>query len=456
MPIHSEMIIGGAERPASTGRRYDVCNPADGELVGTAPLASHDDAACAVGAAQRALDCWAAQPVDTRAAFLDTALDAVEARQDELARLLTSEQGKPVTEARAEIAGFVSRMRSFARLARKTPDGRVPALPSMSERHYGDLAAPEPTVTVGLVAWNFPVGLMAKKLGPMLVAGGTAVIKPAFTTPLTALRVIALMNEAGLPPGVLNCVTGCGEDVGALLASSPGVGRVHLTGSDETGRQLAHAIRANGPALLLELAGSDPMIVCADADVSKAVRGAVTGRFRNAGQMCMAVKRLYVASEIYDTFVDELVSLVAQFEPGDGAMPSEAPRVRIGPLHTSAVRARVEEQLDDAVREGADVLIGGGRPASRALDNGFFLEPTIVANVPSGSRLVNEEVFGPVLPVFRTHTMDDAIEQANRSPFRLSASIWTSDYAAARRAAPAVQCRQLWINRLPFGTDQVS
>jgi succinate-semialdehyde dehydrogenase/glutarate-semialdehyde dehydrogenase len=264
------------------------------------------------------------------------------------------------------------------------------------------------------------------------------------------------MNEAGLPPGVLNCVTGRGDRIGAALAGDGLVASVHLTGSDGTGRHMQRAAGSTGPALLLELAGSDAMIVCADADLPKALQGALVGRYRNAGQACIAVKRLYVATEIYDEFIGALSRLVLLRQPGDGLAAAERPFVRLGPVHTAAQRDLIEEQLESATREGAEVLVGGRRPPDAALAAGHFFEPTLVANVSGSSRLVAEEVFGPVLPVFRTLTLDDAMAKSNESPWDLNTSIWTSDRALARRVAGRIRCRQLWINRLPFGTEHAS
>jgi acyl-CoA reductase-like NAD-dependent aldehyde dehydrogenase len=449
VPVHPEMVIGGDLVHTTTGERYPVVNPANGTVVGTAPLASRDVATRAVDAARAALDAWGRMTVDARAAVLERSADAVAAAAPKLAVLLTREHGKPLNESTAEFEAFCNRLRSYARLARATPDGAIPLLPSQRGDSDGSFRRPETGVTVALIAWNFPIGLLAKKIAPPLLAGGTVVAKPAFSTPLATLQVVGLMNAAGLPPGVLNCVTGPGETVGHHLITDQAVARVHLTGSDETGQR----VEAAAPHLerLLELAGSDAMIVCADADISAAVRGAVLGRFRNAGQVCRAVKRLYVAHEIHDDFVRELIAAVALRQPGDGLTSPEPPAIRLGPLHTRENRDRVEAQLEDARQRGADVLLGGHRPRDAALDAGHFFEPTIVTHVSPESRLVTEEVFGPVLPVFRTNGLDDAVEQANRSRWRLNASIWTRNRDTAERLAPRLQCQHTWTNRLPFG-----
>jgi acyl-CoA reductase-like NAD-dependent aldehyde dehydrogenase len=447
------MTAGGDSLEAKAGMvRYSVLNPANGRLVGTAPLCRPKDAEFAVGAAVAALDKWSKLSTEARAELIAPGLDAVERAQTELAPLLTREQGKPLPEASAEISGFVASMRAFLRLACTARNGRVLRFHSARSGTHGPVAEPRACVTVALTAWNFPVGLLAKKLGPALMAGGTVVVKPAYTTPLTTLRVIGLMNVSGLPPGVLNCVTGRGEEIGAVLASHAEVSRVHLTGSNSTGRRVAEAASA-ARELVLELGGSDPMVVCSDADIENALRAAVIGRYRNAGQICTAVKRLYVDHAIYDRFVGELAAGVCLRQPGDGMVSAEPPRVRMGPLHTAAQRDRIEEQLDDAFRKGAAVLVGGHRPASSDTLHGYFFEPTLVADVAADSKLLTEEVFGPVLPVFRTRSVEDAIAQVNLTPWDLSASVWTRNHRTARAIASRISCRHLWINRLPFGRE---
>lgn len=454
--VHLAMISGGQAADAVSGTRYSILNPANGSLVGTAPLGCAEDAEHAIRAASAALDGWHRLSTEARAEVIAPSLDAVEHAEPELAPLLTREQGKPVAEASAEIAGFVSRMRTFMRLACAARSGRVLASPSMRSGAYGRMGEPHASVAAALTAWNFPIGLLAKKLGPVLMAGGTVIVKPAYTTPLATLRLVELMNAAGLPQGVLSCVTGHGDEIGAALVTHAEVGRVHLTGSNVTGQRIAEAAGPVSRELLLELGGSDPMIVCQDADLEKALKAAVVGRYRNAGQICTAVKRLYVDTNIYDEFVRELIALVSLRQPGDGLVPAEPPHVRMGPLHTATQRDCIEEQLEDAVRKGAHVLLGGSKPADPAMQHGHFFKPTLVADVCPGSKLVTEEVFGPVLPIFRTRDLDDAITQVNLSPWDLSASIWIRDHELARNAGPRIRCRRFWVNRLPFGLETVA
>ncbi|HVG21602.1 MAG TPA: aldehyde dehydrogenase family protein [Blastocatellia bacterium] len=448
------MFIHGRRIDAGRHRTYEVINPANGERVGSAILGDAADAGMAVESAKEAQRQWAETSVSDRAELLEKGLAAVSEQARALSILLTREQGKPLPEAVAEIENFVYHMRAFISLGKKSRDGRIPLPPSMRAASKGKIKRQEEGISVGLVAWNFPVSLMAKKAGPALISGNPIIIKPAFTTPLTAARVIELLNEAGLPPGVLNCVTGSGKEVGEALINHSHTGRVHLTGSNETGKKIAEITRDLSPDLLLELAGSNPMIVCADADLPKAVNGALIGRFRNAGQVCTAVKRLYLASKIYDEFLDRLVGHVRLYEPGDGLVEATSPRVRIGPLHTAGQREEIEGQLLDAVSKGARVVIGGKRPAGEGLGRGYFFEPTVVTDVSKDSKLVTEEVFGPVLPVFKVSSLDEAIAEANDSRWDLGASIWTQNRDSARRAAKQIHCQRVWVNQLQFGSDR--
>jgi succinate-semialdehyde dehydrogenase/glutarate-semialdehyde dehydrogenase len=321
----------------------------------------------------------------------------------------------------------------------------------MNPKSYGVIMPFPVGVSVGIVPWNFPITLMGTKVGPALAAGCPIIIKPASTTPLTTLKIIGLLNEAGLPPGVLQCLTGPGGSLGHELISHPAVRRVALTGSSETGRRVMEVAGPKFKRVTLELGGSDPMIVCPDADMAKAVNGAMIGRFWNAGQACLAVKRLYLFAEIYDEFVDSLASKVARYEPGDGLTRAEKPKIRIGPLHTESQRLEVQEQLADAVGKGATVLIGGDSPG----DKGYFFNPAVVADAPEDSRLVTEEVFGPVLPVFKVSNLDEAIAKANASPWGLGASIWTNNMKWANQAAREIESGMLWVNQLHYGYDEM-
>lgn len=443
------MMLDGRAVQSVEAARYRVCNPANGELVGTAPLGEARDAEAALQSAGGAVEQWRQLPLAVRIDLVQRGVEAVVAETARLALVLTCEQGKPLPEAVAEIEGFAARMRSFARLAASTPDGRIPQVRPRNRQVPRSRRVTAAGVSIGFVAWNFPIGLMAKHVGPPLLEGGTVVIKPAYTTPLASLRVVELMSAAGLPPGVLNIVTGRGAALGPALLAHDVVTRIHLSGSDETGAELAAAARPAAADLVLDLGGSDPMIVCDDADVPAAIDAAVLGRFRNAGQVCSAVKRLYVADALHDQFVAALLQRVQRLQPGDGRTAAGSPYVRMGPLHSAEMRDRIEDQVEDARRRGAKILTGGARPSGFASSAGYFFEPTLMSRVTPDMKVVREEVFGPVLPIFPAPTVDAAIEQANLSPWRARASVWTRDPSTVRRIRSQLHCGELWINRLP-------
>jgi succinate-semialdehyde dehydrogenase/glutarate-semialdehyde dehydrogenase len=451
----AQMLINGEWVDALSGNTYEVKNPANGEVVDTVPLGDAAEARAAVDAAGAAFGEWEDTAPDKRADLLRAGIDNVKANLRELTQLLTKEQGKPMMEAGGELHHFLHGMQFYADLVSKIRGELTPLPPAMNPNSYG-IVMPFPVgVSVGIVPWNFPITLMGTKVGPALAAGCPIIIKPASTTPLTTLRIIGLLNEAGLPPGVLQCVTGPGGTLGNELISHPQVRRVALTGSSDTGRRVMEVAGPKFKRVTLELGGSDPMIVCPDADMRKAVNGAMIGRFWNAGQACLAVKRLYLFEEIYDEFLDTLVAKVKRYEPGDGLVKAERPRIRMGPLHTESQRVEIEEQLADAVEKGAEVLVGGDIPEGVGLDRGYFYNPAVVANVSEDSRLVTEEVFGPVLPVFKVSDLDEAITKANASDWGLGASIWTNNMKWANRAAREVESGMLWVNQIHYGYDEM-
>ncbi len=451
----AKMFINGEWVDSKSGQTCEVKNPANGAVIDTVPLGDAKDAEAAVAAAESAFKEWSATAPDQRAEILHKGVNLVKDQMKDLAALLTQEQGKPLMEAMGELNHFLHGMEFYIGLASKIRGAQVPLPPSMNPNCYGVIMKQPVGVSVGIIPWNFPITLMGTKVGPALIAGNPIIVKPASTTPLTTLKIIGLLNEAGLPAGVLNCVTGSGNKLGTALISHPKVRRVALTGSSETGKRVMEVAGPDFKRITLELGGSDPMIVCPDADLAKAVNGAMIGRYWNAGQACLAVKRLYLFEEIYDEFLDKLVEKVKRYELGDGLVKAEKPKIRMGPLHTAYQRDEVETQLQDAVSKGADVLVGGQRPTSDDLSKGFFFEPAVVVNVPEDSKLVTEEVFGPVLPVFKVSNLDEAIAKANNSKWGLGASIWTNNMKYANQAAREIQSGMLWINQIHYGYDEM-
>src|SRR5213596_2346475 len=400
----AKMIIAGEQREASDGGTTEIRNPATGELVDRVASATQEDINRAIDAADAAFRKWAAVPPPQRAEILYKAAHLLKEREKDLARLLTQEQGKPLREAILEIRRFAHTLEHYAGLAKSIRGGYVPAL---DDRRYGMIIKKPIGVCGAIVPWNFPVSLLGNKIGPALVTGNSVVVKPAATTPLTDIQVVLVLNEAGLPPGVLNIVPGPARIVGETLLKDARVRKIGFTGATSTGKHVMEVAAQNIKRVTLELGGSDPMIVCDDADIDEAVSAASVGRFFNCGQACLAIKRLYLFDKIYDEFVPKLVSKVEKLRVGNGLEQG----IIVGPLHTAAQRAEVEEQVNDAAKRGARVLAGGQRPSGDGFAKGYFYLPTILVDVDEKSRVVQEEVFGPALPVMRVRDLDEALEK---------------------------------------------
>ena len=451
----AEMFVGGEF--IRTGReRFPVVNPATEEVLDTVPLAGPEEVDLAVRSAYQAFQSWSAVPAARRGDLLLRAAHHVHDHLEELARTLTLEQGKPLREARLEIRRFVETLVHYAGLGRNLRGGYVP---NLDEGAYGLVLKRPMGVVAAIVPWNFPTTLLGNKLGPALVAGNTVVAKPAETTPLTTLRIAQLLHEAGLPAGVFNVVTGTGPEAGEALVRHPLVRKVAFTGSTQVGKRIM-ALAAEGvKRVTLELGGSDPMIVCDDADLDAAASAASVGRFFNCGQACVAVKRLYVFESVAEPFVEKLLAKVRRLRVGPGLEEG----VHMGPLHTQRQRERIEEQVQDALDRGARLLAGGRRPEDPRLQKGFFYEPTVLLDPDPQSRVAQEEVFGPVLPVWRVADLEEAIQRANSSPYGLGSSIWTRSLERASVAAERLEAGYTWVNsvnriydELPFGGTKQS
>ena len=447
----AQMLIGGDWVGSRNGDVFQVMNPATGEPVDTAPRATVEDARDAIDAAEAAFAIWGEWPQGKRADLLRRAVELVRMHDKELANLLTREQGKPIREAILEIRRFAHTIEYYAGLGKNIRGGYIPQI---DEGKYG-LIIKRPLGVVGaIVPWNFPVSLMGNKVGPALLAGNTMVIKPAETTPLTDLRVIGLFLEAGLPKGVLNVVTGRGSVVGEEIVTNPKVRKIGFTGSTEVGRQVMASAAAQIKRVTLELGGSDPMIVCDDADIDGAVKAAAVGRFFNCGQACLAIKRLYLFESIADDFIARLGPRVKKLKVANGLSEGTI----VGPLHSETQCAEVEAQVQDAIGRGAKVITGAERLSGPEYDHGNFYAPTVLVDVPEDSRMATEEVFGPALPIFRIKDLDEGIAKANNSIFGLGSSVWTKDLGRATKAAERIQAGYTWINspqtiydELPFG-----
>ena len=434
--------------------KITVTNPATGEIAGTAKLCNADDVNAAVEKAYDAFLKWSAVGANKRAAILFKTAELVRRNQDELARLLTNEQGKILPEAKNEVQGFAAVYEFYASITGTARNGD--ALPK-SDYGYAFTMREPIGVCGAIIPWNMPVLIMAWKTAPAIAAGNSIVLKPSAKTPLCALAIAALAKEAGMPDGVLEIVTGSGEGVGRALAQSRDIASLSFTGSVATGKEVERLSCGTGKRLILELGGSDPMVVCADADIDKAVAGAVSGRFYNCGQTCTAVKRLFVADEIADEFTEKLKAATAKITVGNGILKG----IRMGPLNSREGLAGIESALER--RGTGEVVSGGNRLTEGAFGAGNFFEPTIVLNPDDKSPLLNEEIFGPVLPVVSVNSLESAIEYANRTPFGLGASVWTTSLKNSYTFAESVDAGIVWVNRhlrippeVPFGGEKAS
>jgi acyl-CoA reductase-like NAD-dependent aldehyde dehydrogenase len=446
----TQALIGGEQVGARSGEETPVVNPATEEAFDAVPKGGPEDVDAAVAAAKEAFSEWSKKDPDDRAQLMRAGIAKVQENAKEIAQLLVREQGKPFSEAMGELHHFLHGMNYYADLASKI-EGVYANLPSALGRAYGMVIKKPIGVSAAIVPYNFPLTLMGTKVGPALAAGNTIVVKPANTTPLATLRVAELMQEAELPPGVLNVVTGPGKEVGEALATHPAVKRVALTGSTQTGRRMMEIAAPKFKRVSAELGGSDPVIVFPDADVDAAVRGINIGRFFNAGQACLAAKRVYVFEEIYDEFMEGLTKRVSRYELGDGMEKAEKPKIRMGPLNAARHRDVLADQLQDAVDRGAKVAVGGNGHDGK----GYFFEPTVIEDAPHDSRVVREETFGPLLPVFKVNDVDEAIRLANDSDYGLGSSVYTYNVNWIHRAAQEIEAGMTWVNQLHFGYDEL-
>jgi len=445
------MRIGGKETMGIEETWIEVKNPATSDLIDRVPAGTKEDVNCAVEAAEAASDAWAKKPMRERGMILFHAARLVRDQYKDLARLLTLEQGKPLKESTDEVRGFANILEFYAGIS-ACQNGEAIRLGTAGDC----IVIRQPLGVCGaIIPWNMPVLIMGWKTGPALLAGNTMVLKPASSTPLTNLRLGQILEEAGLPPGVLNIITGSGESAGTAMVKNPGIRKLSFTGDRETGSTIRALAGASAIDLTLELGGSDPMIVMPDAEIDKAVEGVLRARFYNAGQTCTAVKRLYIHEKIASVFINKLRQRVEALTVGNGL----GSRIDIGPMNSAEQREkivrRIEETRDN--KEGT-ILTGGHSLKGTVYEKGYFYRPTLVTDVLPGSGLVTDEIFGPVLPVMTVPDLDTAIREANNSRFGLGASVWTKDLSTTKRVFNEVKAGIIWVNRhlsvppeVPFG-----
>ena len=441
VPFSSRLLrasgyINGAWTAGGATKTFDVINPATGEVLASLPDMGAAETTAAIDAAYAAQVAWAARPAKERAVILRKWFDLMVANADELAAILTAEMGKPLPEARGEILYAASYVEWYAEEAKRIYGETIPA-PSNDKRM---VVIKQPVGVVGTITpWNFPAAMIARKIAPALAVGCTVVSKPAEQTPLTAIALAVLAEEAGIPPGVLNIIVGIdGPAIGRELCGNPKVRKISFTGSTEVGRILMRQCADQIKKVSLELGGNAPFIVFDDADLDAAVEGAMASKYRNAGQTCVCANRIYVQSNVYDAFAAKLAAKVAELSVGDGFKPG----VTVGPLIDEQGVAKAEDHVRDAVSKGARVVTGGKRIEGA----GTFFAPTILTGVDRSMKVAREETFGPVAPLFRFDTVEDVIAQANDTEFGLAAYFFAGDLKKVWRVAEALEYGMVGIN----------
>ena len=440
--LRQQALIDGRWCNADANATIGVNNPSNGELLGTVPRMGAVETRRAIAAAERAQANWKTRTARDRSQILRRWYELIVSNQDDLAGLLTSEQGKPLAEARGEIAYAASFVEWFAEEGKRAYGDVIPA-------HQRDLRIVVLRQPIGVCAaitpWNFPAAMITRKVAPALAVGCTIVLKPASQTPFTALALAELALRAGVPAGVFNVVTGGARDIGGEMTSNTAVRKISFTGSTEVGRELMRESADTVKKLSLELGGNAPFIVFDDADLDAAVQGCIASKFRNTGQTCICANRIYVQDGVFDAFAQKLVAAVARLRTGDGFSDSE-----LGPLIDRAAMEKVQAHIADALAHGAQLLCGG-KP--HALGGNFF-EPTVLSGAHAGMLVAVEETFGPVAPLFRFQTESEAVALSNATEFGLAAYFYGRDLGRVWRVAEALECGIVGVNTGVISAEQ--
>lgn len=440
-----KLYINGEWREAASGATIEVCNPATREMVCRIPYGGAAEAASAVEAAAAAFPGWAGLSAWERSRRLRRAGDLIRERKEEYARWMTLEMGKPIVESRAEVNATADYFEWYSEEAKRVYGDIVPAH-TTRKRHW---VIRQPLgVAAAISPWNFPSVLPARKISAALAAGCTMVVRPATQTPLSSLAIVQACEDAGVPPGVINLILGPSSAVGPVLLSHPAVKKVSLTGSVEVGRIIARDAGAQLKKVALELGGSAPILIFEDADVETAARQTARAKFRNMGQVCISITRIFVQESIRKKFEEILVAEVRSMRIGDGLDES----TELGPLANEDGLKKTREFVADAIGKGARLLAGGGCPAG--FERGYFYEPAVLTDVPESARVLHEEPFGPIAPVCGFRDFEEAIARANATPFGLAGYLFTSDLRTAILASERLECGIVGVNDLVPATPQ--
>ncbi|WP_306535917.1 NADP-dependent succinate-semialdehyde dehydrogenase [Geobacter sp.] len=427
--------LDGRWLPADGGQTIDVTNPATGDVLGTIPRMGTGETRQAIEAANRAFPAWRARTAKERAVILRRWFELIMENQEDLAVIMTAEQGKPLAESRGEIAYAASFIEWFAEEGKRLYGETIPA----HARDKRIVVIKEPIgVCAAITPWNFPAAMITRKAGPALAAGCTMVVKPATATPFSALALAELGERAGIPAGVFSVITGSSKEIGDEMTANPIVRKLTFTGSTEIGKQLTAQCAGTMKKVSMELGGNAPFIVFDDADLDAAVEGAIASKYRNTGQTCVCTNRLLVQAGVYDAFAGKLATAVATMRVGNGLEAD----VQQGPLIDEASVRKVEEHIADAVAKGARIIMGGKRHEL----GGTFFQPTILCDVTPRMLVAREETFGPVAPIFRFTTDEEAIQMANDTEFGLASYFYTRDMGRVWRVAEALEYGMVGIN----------
>ncbi len=440
--FRQQAYVDGAWLDADGGQTLEVNNPASGEVLGTVPKMGAAETRRAIEAAERALPAWRDLTAKERSQTLRRWFELIMQNQEDLARLMTLEQGKPLTESRGEIAYAASFIEWFAEEAKRIYGDTIPG----HQKDKRIIVIKQPIgVTAAITPWNFPAAMITRKAGPALAAGCTMVVKPASQTPFSALALAELAERAGIPKGVFSVVTGSAGDIGNELTANPIVRKITFTGSTEVGAKLMEQCAPGIKKVSLELGGNAPFLVFDDADLDEAVKGAMQSKYRNAGQTCVCVNRIYVQDGVYDAFAQKFQAAVEKLKIGNGLDDG----VDVGPLIDDRAAAKVKEHIEDAVANGARVVTGG---KAHSLGGSYF-EPTLMINVPHTAKVAQEETFGPLPPLFRFTDEAEAIALANDTEFGLAAYFYARDLGRVFRVAEALESGMVGVNTGMISTE---